>query len=100
MNSSEYKTDDVEQLTDHTGLRILSEHRVAMENCERVRVYWNGKREESFFDLGMAFSLKKPIIPINRYDVEKIAVPEKKSFENVLLVLDREAKLKSVNDIY
>lgn len=98
--TAHYPLRDVEQLSDPTGLRILSEHRIAMENCERVRVYWTGKSEGSLFDLGMAFSLKKPIILINRCDVEKAAVAGKKSFENVLLTLDREAKLKFVEKVY
>ena len=49
---------------------------------DEVHVYWNGKSQGSFFDLGMAFAFEKPIKLIN-----KIEATESKGFNNVLLKL-------------
>jgi hypothetical protein len=63
-----------------------------MKNCKRVHIYFNGKSEGSFSDFGMAFMAYKPVYLINRIGVEKMATPGKKSFANVFLYLDEEAR--------
>jgi len=50
-----------------TGLIICEEHALAMISADQVHIAWDGKSEGCLFDLGMAFILKKPIIPITGY---------------------------------
>lgn len=87
-----YPLRDVEQNEDCVGLGILSKHRDAMQECRRVHIYWNGKSKGSLHDFGMAFMSFKTVYLINREDVEKMAAPGKKSFENVFLYLDDKAR--------
>jgi len=71
---------------DPIGLNITTENREAIKNSDRIDIYWNPKSSGSLFDLGMAFAYKKPIKLINENDV---LPTEKKSFENVLLELNK-----------
>ena len=59
-----YPPRDVNQ-EDPTGLRILSEHRAAMKKSKAAHIYWNGKSSGSFFDLGMAFMARVPVVVAN-----------------------------------
>ncbi len=70
---------------DPVGLRICSDNREAIKKSDEVHVYWSERSEGTRFDLGMAFSVGKPIVLINRNGVE--STPHK-SFQNVLLELD------------
>ncbi|MBM3247322.1 hypothetical protein FJZ17_02160 [Candidatus Pacearchaeota archaeon] len=59
-----YPPRDVNQ-EDSVGLRILTEHREAMRTSNAVQIYWNGKSQGSFFDLGMGFMGYKPLVLAN-----------------------------------
>ncbi len=49
---------------DPTGARICDVHRAAMERADEVHVLWDVESKGSHFDLGMAYALRKPIIPV------------------------------------
>jgi len=76
---------------DPIGTNIIAENREAIRNADEIHVYWNGKSKGSLFDIGMAYTLDKPIVLINRGDIKK--TPHK-SFENVLLELDSQYRAK------
>ncbi|MEI6731955.1 MAG: hypothetical protein WCK90_04725 [archaeon] len=97
--SVHYPPRDVEQDLDPIGIRILLKHRDGMKRCKRVHLYWNGKSEGSFSDFGMALMTDNPIFLINRSDVEKMATPGKKSFPNVFLYLDEQARIMYGNPL-
>lgn len=80
---------------DDIGLRICEDNKEAISNADEIHIYWNKDSKGSLFDIGMAFSLNKPIKIINREDVKK--TPHK-SFENVLLELDRIRSLSIAHD--
>ena len=82
-----YPARDTKQDGDPIGLRICSDNRAAIQNADEIHVYWNGKSSGSLFDLGMTFMAEKPIVLFNRDQVERTA---SKSFQNVLLDLDRQ----------
>lgn len=67
---------------DPIGLRICEDNRKAIEEADEVHVWWNGKSQGSFFDLGMAFALRKKFFLVNFGFV--LSTPHK-SFNNVLL---------------
>lgn len=46
---------------DETGLAICSENREAIENSDRVFLYWDGKSTGCLFDMGIAFAFNKPL---------------------------------------
>jgi len=58
-----FPPDDVDQ-NDPTGQRICEEHLQAMLESDEVHVYWDVDSKGSHFDLGMAYALKKDIVPI------------------------------------
>lgn len=66
---------------DPIGLRICSDNRQAIKDADEVHVWWNGKSEGSFFDLGMTFALNKKIILANP---DLVQGTQGKSFGNVL----------------
>lgn len=47
-----------------TGKSICQKHREAMTISDEVHVIWDVESKGSHFDLGMAYALGKPIIPI------------------------------------
>lgn len=49
---------------DPTGIAICEAHRNAMIECDEVHVFWDVRSFGSHFDLGMAFALRKKIVPI------------------------------------
>jgi hypothetical protein len=59
-----------------------------IRNAERIEYGAPSLDKKFFFDFGMAFYSGKPITLANRLEVEKLAVPGKKSFQNVLLELN------------
>jgi hypothetical protein len=63
-----YPLRDVNQ-EDPIGLKILSEHKLAMDECNEVHAYWNPKSSGSFFDFGMAFMDEKLPWEIINYDM-------------------------------
>ena len=64
---------------DATGLRICSDNRSAIEAADAVHVIWDGKSQGCLFDLGMAFALRKIVIPIALPDAT-----DGKSFQNMV----------------
>ncbi|MFX0208408.1 MAG: nucleoside 2-deoxyribosyltransferase [Candidatus Hodarchaeota archaeon] len=64
---------------DDVGLNICKENRQAIEDADVVHFVWDGKSTGCLFDLGIAFALKKPIIPIS---MPKLT--SHKSFQNMV----------------
>jgi len=52
---------------DKTGWNICDNHAHAMREADEVHIAYDGQSEGCLFDLGMAFVLQKPIIPITGY---------------------------------
>jgi len=82
---------DADQTDDGLGLGILEQHREAMLSCDEVHIYFDPNSAGSLFDFGMAFVLKKKIRLFN-----KISKTEHKSFDNVLLELERREHMKDI----
>lgn len=64
---------------DPIGFEICKSNLNAIRNADVVHIIWDGKSMGSVFDLGMAFALGKPIVPIQ--------LPEPtdgKSFQNMI----------------
>lgn len=74
---------DTNQIDPTGGLRICTDNRNTIYNADEVHIYWNGKSQGSFFDLGMTFAFGKPVKLIN-----KVESTEGKSFNNLLLALN------------
>jgi nucleoside 2-deoxyribosyltransferase len=66
---------------DDSGLRICMDNRAAIENCDEVFVAWDGKSQGVLFDLGMAFALNKPVMPVVGYFPNSTPY---KSFQNMV----------------
>jgi nucleoside 2-deoxyribosyltransferase len=66
--------------TDPIGLQICKDNRAAIEEADIVHIVWDGKSTGSLFDLGMAFALGKPVIPISLPPET-----EHKSFQNMIM---------------
>lgn len=64
---------------DTTGYQICARNVAAIERADVVYVIWDGKSEGCLFDLGAAFALGKPIIPI---DIPQFTPG--KSFQNMI----------------
>ena len=75
---------DTDQL-DPTGLRICKDNRSAILASDAVHIVWDGKSQGGLFDLGIAFALNKPIIPISLPDPTS-----DKSFQNMIMAWDEE----------
>lgn len=58
-----FPPDDAPQ-DDPTGAEICATHRRAMLQANEVHVFWNADSFGSHFDLGMAYALRKKIVPI------------------------------------
>lgn len=65
--------------SDPIGLRICRDNLAAIKGADVVHVVWDGNSQGCLFDLGMAFSLNKKIIPISLPD----ETPHK-SFQNMV----------------
>jgi nucleoside 2-deoxyribosyltransferase len=64
---------------DPTGYRICQDNRAAISAADTVHVVWDGFSQGCLFDLGMAFALYKPVIP-----VDMPARSDWKSFQNMV----------------
>ena len=64
---------------DLTGYRICAENRAAIEESDHVHFIWDGKSQGCLFDLGMAFALRKPVLPL-----KMPPLTEGKSFQNMV----------------
>lgn len=58
-----FPPDDAPQ-DDPTGKMICRTHLAAMRAADQVHVFWDVKSSGSHFDLGMAYALGIPIVPI------------------------------------
>jgi nucleoside 2-deoxyribosyltransferase len=65
---------------DAVGLRICRDNADAIAASDVVHVIWDGKSHGCLFDLGVAFALRKIVIPI-----ELPEATEGKSFQNMIL---------------
>jgi len=74
---------------DPIGINICSQNRDAIKKADEIHIYWNSKSEGSLFDFGMAFMAEKPIRLIN----PEILQTDKKSFQNVLIALNKRYNL-------
>ncbi len=64
---------------DSVGLRICQDNRAALIAADVIHVVWDGQSQGVLFDLGMAFALKKRVVPVE--------LPEGtsgKSFQNMV----------------
>ena len=58
-----FPPDDAPQ-EDPTGEAICRTHLSAMRGCDEVHVFWDVNSKGSHFDLGMAYALRKQIVPV------------------------------------
>ena len=77
---------DTAQEGDPVGLRILGDNLAAMTKSDEVYVWFSPTSKGSLFDLGMAFALGKRV---RLAKPEMVEPTEGKSFNNVLLALDK-----------
>ena len=63
---------------DDVGLRICEDNLAAMKEADMAFYVWDGKSQDSLFDLGMAFALNKRLFYIGM-----IPQAEGKSFQNM-----------------
>jgi nucleoside 2-deoxyribosyltransferase len=69
---------DTDQV-DTVGLRICQDNLKAIEAADYVHVVWDGQSQGCLFDLGMAFALGKPVVPVMLPEIT-----EGKSFQNMI----------------
>lgn len=62
-HSVHFPPDDAPQ-DDPTGRAICETHRAAMQSADQCHVFWDVESKGSHFDLGMAYALGVPIIPV------------------------------------
>ena len=74
---------------DSIGLRICADNRAAIKNADEVHIMWDPNSQGSLFDIGMTFAFGKKVILANPETVEPT---QDKSFNNVLLSLDKGVK--------
>lgn len=70
---------DTEQ-NDPTGYRICTDNLRAIQNCDRVDVFWTGTSQGPLFDLGIAWALGKPLKLVEEF----VEPPKGKCFQRVL----------------
>ena len=75
-----YAPRDVDQ-SDPVGYDICSAHRKAMEESDRVDIFWDSESTGSHFDLGQAFALGVPWKLIKVYQKD----PPEKSFLKMIV---------------
>ena len=75
-----FPPDDAPQ-DDPTGALICAIHLAAMQTADEVHVFWDAESYGSHFDLGMAYALRKTIVPVS---CEKEDVPEKSYWKAVI----------------
>lgn len=81
-HSVHYPPRDVNQ-DDETGLGICEAHAQAMQEAERIDIFWDVTSKGSHFDLGMAFISKKPLKLVKSYHTDNVG----KSYEKVIKAL-------------
>jgi len=64
---------------DDTGLQICKTNLEAIKNADVIHIVWDGESQGCLFDLGIAFTLNKKIIPISLPELTKT-----KSFQNMI----------------
>ena len=84
-----YPPRDVDQ-SDPVGYDICSAHRKAMEESDRVDIFWDSKSTGSHFDLGQAFALGVPWKLVKTYQEDT----EGKSFEKMIRKWEEEVNRK------
>lgn len=84
-----YPPRDTEQ-DDPIGLRICRDNCITITFADEVHVWYNPSSSGSHFDLGVAFALDKPIKLINKLQ----PTDGTKSFNNVLIALDKQRREK------
>ena len=77
---STFPPDDAPQ-DDPTGAAICITHLAAMRDADEVHVFWDVESYGSHFDLGMAYALKKRIVPVS---CERIDKPRKSYWKAVI----------------
>jgi len=80
---------------DPDGFQICQDNCDAMKASENVHVWYDSSSQGSVFDLGMAFIGDK-LVPIA--NPEEVQPTVQKSFQNVLLELDRVSKKDETAD--
>ena len=80
---------------DNTGLRICRDNRDAIKKADIVAVIWDGKSTGCLFDLGMAFALKKKIMPITGYFPSLVGY-DGKSFVNMVWAWEENGAVEPV----
>jgi len=79
---------------DETGLRICQDNLTAIKEAQSVYIVWDGKSQGCLFDLGMAFALGKPVLPLG--------LPEPtttKSFQNMIRAYSAEKVNRNANEL-
>ena len=74
---------------DDSGYRICSDNREAIRDADCVHFIWDGKSQGGLFDLGMAFSMNKPVVVISVPELT-----EGKSFQNMVTRWAEESDVK------
>jgi len=74
---------------DSVGLRICQDNCQAIKDADVVAVMWDGKSTGCLFDLGMAFALGKPIVPVIGYFP---TTTDGKSFPNMIYAWQERGK--------
>ena len=69
---------------DDTGYKICKQNLMAIMSADVVHFIWNGESQGCLFDLGMAFTLGKKVIPISMPDKT-----DGKSFQNMVTEWER-----------
>ena len=64
---------------DPNGFRICTDNMDAIKKSDAVHFIWNGESQGCLFDLGIAFTLNKKIIPISMPELT-----DHKSFQNMV----------------
>ena len=76
-----YPARDTNQ-NDTIGYRICTDNKNAIQNSKEVHIWFDSDSQGTLFDLGMAFSLDKPLYIVN---INEIIPTNSKSFTNVIL---------------
>jgi nucleoside 2-deoxyribosyltransferase len=80
---------DAAVINDKTGYKTCLRNFEEISWADEVHIFWNGNNKRNLFYFGMAFALNKPIVLVNRADIEAMADKHSgKCFEKVLLDLD------------
>lgn len=72
---------------DPTGLNICRTNRAAVEAADEIHFAWDGDSQGCLFDLGMAFALRKKIVPVEKLMVKS---SEGKSFQKMVRAYAKE----------